>query len=67
MKERAANNRTLTLKPEEIEPLRACLLSEKNIISTTDIVNKTINGDVLKMLKYIPATTHGFLRNGMVA
>ena len=54
MKERAANNRTLTLKPEEIEPLRACLLSEKNIISTTDIVNKTINGDVLKMLRYIP-------------
>ena len=54
MKERAANNRTLTLKPEEIEPLRACLLSEKNILSTTDIVNKTINGDVLKMLRYIP-------------
>ena len=53
MKERAANNRTLTLKPEEIEPLRACLLSEKNIISTTDIVNKTINGDVLKPSEWI--------------
>lgn len=53
-KERAANNRTLTLKPEEIEPLRACLLSEKNIMSTTDILNKTINGDVLQMLKFIP-------------
>ena len=53
-KEKAANNRTLTLKPEEFEPLRARLITEKNIMATTDVVNKTINGDVFEMLKYIP-------------
>lgn len=53
-KQRAGNNRTLTLKNEEIEHLRQKLLTENNITENTDIVNKTLNGDVLTMLKYIP-------------
>ncbi len=53
-KERAANNRTLTLLQDEIEPLRARLITEKNIAHGTDIVNKTLNGDILKMLEYVP-------------
>ena len=48
--ERAGNNRTLTLQNAEIEKLRANLLTEKNITQGTDIINKTLNGDVLKML-----------------
>ena len=53
-KERAANNRTLTLLQDEIEPLRARLITEQNIANGTDIVNKTLNGDILKMLEYVP-------------
>ena len=53
-KERAGNNRTLTLKPEEIEPLKAKLITASNIESTKDLINKTINGDMLEMIKYIP-------------
>ncbi|MDO5773795.1 MAG: DNA methyltransferase [Spirochaetales bacterium] len=53
-KERAANNRTLTLEPQEIEGLRNRLLTEKNISSETDIVNRTLNGDILKMLEFVP-------------
>ena len=53
-KERAANNRTLTLEPNEIEHLRANLITASNIESTKDLFNKTINGDTLEMIKYIP-------------
>lgn len=53
-KERAANNRTLTLEPEEIEGLKRCLLTESNISAETDIVNRTLNGDILKMLEFVP-------------
>lgn len=53
-KQRAKNNRTLTLRDDEIESLRQKLLTENNITESTDIVNKTLNGDVLTMLKYIP-------------
>ena len=53
-KKRAANNRTLTLSAEEIEPLRARLLTEKNISDSADVINRTINGDLLKMIKYVP-------------
>ena len=37
-KERAANNRTLTLEPEEVEGLKSRLLTESNISAETDIV-----------------------------
>lgn len=53
-KERAANNRTLTLEPDEIEGLKKRLLNESNISLETDIVNRTLNGDVLKMLEFVP-------------
>lgn len=53
-KERAANNRTLTLKPEEIEPLKAKLVTKANIANQKGLINKTINGDILEMIKYIP-------------
>lgn len=53
-KERAANNRTLTLEPEEVEGLKNRLLTESNISAETDIVNRTLNGDILKMLEFVP-------------
>lgn len=53
-KERAANNRTLTLEPEEIEGLKSRLLTESNISAETDIVNRILNGDILKMLEFVP-------------
>lgn len=53
-KERAANNRTLTLEPEEVECLKNRLLTESNISAETDIVNRTLNGDILKMLEFVP-------------
>ena len=53
-KKRAQNNRTLTLSKDEIEPLRNRLITEKNISQNTDIINKTLNGDILKMLNFVP-------------
>lgn len=53
-KERAANNRTLTLEPQEIAELKKRLLTESNISAETDIVNRTLNGDILKMLEFVP-------------
>lgn len=53
-KERAVNNRTLMLEPQEIEGLRSLLLTEKNISEETDIVNRTLNGDILKMIEFVP-------------
>ena len=50
---RAVNNRTLTLSNDEVGLLRKKLLTEKNI-GNADIINKTLNGDILKMLQYIP-------------
>ena len=54
MKERAANNRTLTLSEEEKELYRKRLVTENNISQNSDIINKTLNGDVLAMLKHVP-------------
>jgi len=52
-KERAENNRTLTLKPEEIDMFRKRLVTENNI-QGCNIINKTLHGDILTMLRYIP-------------
>ena len=52
-RKRAENNRTLTLSGDEIKSLKKKLLTEKNI-KNADIINKTLNGDILAMLKYIP-------------
>ena len=53
-KERASNNRTLTLNSEEIDFLKANLVTSKNINETKDLINKTLNGDVNEMLKFLP-------------
>ena len=53
-KERAKNNRTLTLLPDEISLLREKLLTEDKMSSSTKILNKTLNGDILAMLKFVP-------------
>lgn len=53
-KERASNNRTLTLNSEEIDFLKANLVTSKNINETKDLINKTLNGDVIEMVKFLP-------------
>ena len=53
-KERAKNNRTLTLSIEEIESLKSKLATEETLIENPDVLNKTLNGDVLKMLEFVP-------------
>ena len=53
-KQRAEKNRTVVLTNEEIEPLRQQLLTERTITATTDIINKTLHGDILTIIKRIP-------------
>lgn len=53
-KKRAKNNRTLTLNSEEIDDLRSRLLTKENIHSASEITNRTINGDLLEMLEFVP-------------
>lgn len=53
-KKRAKNNRTLTLNNEEIDGLRSRLLTKENIHSASEITNRTINGDLLEMLEFVP-------------
>ena len=53
-KKRAKNNRTLTLNSEEIDCLRSRLLTKENIPSASEITNRTINGDLLEMLEFVP-------------
>ena len=53
-KERAKNNRTLTLPIEEIESLKSKLATEETLKENPDVLNKTLNGDVLKMLEFVP-------------
>ena len=53
-KKRAKNNRTLTLNSEEIDGLRSRLLTRENITSASEITNRTINGDLLEMLEFVP-------------
>ena len=53
-KVRASNNRTLTISSNEVPNLKSKILTASNMAETTDITNKTINGDIVEMLKYIP-------------
>lgn len=52
--ERAENNRTITLSEEEKDFYRKRLLIEKDITKSTDIINKTLNGDLFYLIKYVP-------------
>lgn len=51
---RAKNNRTLQLFPEDYERYGKLILAENDIDAVTDFVDKTICGDTLKILPYIP-------------
>ena len=64
-KERAKNNRTLTLTENEIPALRKKLLTEENFSQDKksfqdqksgglDLANKILNGDIFKMLPRVP-------------
>ena len=53
-KTRAKNNRTLTINENEIESLKSKLLTRENIQKNTSVLNKTLNGDIFEMLKFIP-------------
>lgn len=53
-KVRAKNNRTLVLQESERVLLREKLLTKKNITAKTKIINKTLNGDIFEMLKFVP-------------
>lgn len=54
IKKRAKNNRTLTLNENEIPALKGRLLTKENITEETSLLNKTLNGDVLEMLDFVP-------------
>ena len=51
---KAPRNRTLTLSDEERDRYKLQLLSEADLIGNNDIINKTINTDIMSALPYIP-------------
>lgn len=51
---RAKNNRTITISDDERDALRSRLLGEKDLESGCDILNKTLNGNLLDLIKYVP-------------
>lgn len=53
-KDRAKRNKTLILKEEEKSFLKSRILKESNLSSGAEIINKTLNGDVVTMLNFIP-------------
>ena len=55
MKERASRNKTLTLTEEERKSLQSRLLQPHQINKDTNLINKTIHGDVLSVLSQLPA------------
>lgn len=53
-KQRAGRNRTLTVKPEEIENLKTKITTLQELKESGDFVDKTINGDLLEVLPLLP-------------
>ena len=51
---RAKNNRTITISDDERNALKSRLLGEKDLESGCDILNKTLNGNLLDLIKYVP-------------
>ena len=51
---RAPRNRTLTLTAQEISALRSRLLTEADLSQHFDFLDKTIHGDLLKILPHLP-------------
>lgn len=54
MKERAARNRTITVDTKQISELEKRLLLVERPVNAEEIVNKTINGDIFKVINYLP-------------
>ncbi|MCR5045231.1 MAG: site-specific DNA-methyltransferase [Treponema sp.] len=53
-KQRAKNNRTLTLSQEEIPSLKKMLLTEAGLRGGLDVRNKIINADLFSALDFVP-------------
>ena len=53
-KQRAKNNRTLTLEPEETAGLRNKVLDKKSLSEGLSIENRLLLGDTLSLLPYLP-------------
>ncbi len=53
-KQRAKNNRTLTLEPEETAGLRNKVLDHKSLSEGLSIENRLLLGDTLSLLPYLP-------------
>ena len=53
MKEKSSRNQTIEITEKDEQELKPLLIT-KNNIEDNDLINKTINGDTLEMLKYIP-------------
>lgn len=52
-KERAGRNRTVTLQPDEVDFLKSQIITPDKIDSQ-NLVNQTINGDLLSLIDFIP-------------
>ena len=53
-KVKAARNKTLTITYKEMQKFKNKILYEKDINKNTDFINKTINGNLFEVIKYIP-------------
>lgn len=53
-KQRAKNNRTLTLEPHEVSELKQKLLTPSQVRAGESVINKTVHGDLFDVLPYIP-------------
>ena len=53
-KEKAPRNRTLTLSNEDISALKPRLLTEDDLLSHNLLIDKTIHGDLLRILPLLP-------------
>jgi site-specific DNA-methyltransferase (adenine-specific) len=54
-KKRAPMNRTMILKPDEIEKYRTRLIKLDKEVSENDILNKTINQDLFEIINFLPS------------
>lgn len=53
-KKRAGRNKTVDLKPDEIVHLKKKIIMQNSILQGTDIFNKTLNGDLLFLIDFVP-------------
>ena len=53
-KTKAPRNQTLTISQEEMDALLPRLLTDADLISQSDFIDKTIHGDLLQILPHLP-------------